>query len=488
VMPDDLTEAIHRCLVVGFDRPAIPDGLKRLLDRGLGGVILHTRNIADAERLRDLTDELRAHRPDLLIGIDQEGAGIGHLARAKVPDSPGSWALGAADDTGLTAAMAGALAAHLAALGVTVEYAPVADVQREPANPIVRTRAFGSDPELVARHVTAWTEATLAAGVAACAKHFPGHGSTTIDSHMSTAVDARDLATIRSLDVVPFEAAIAAGVPLVMTAHVVYPALDTRPATLSHRILSGLLRDDLGYQGVIVTDALEMKAIADEVGEADGSWMALAAGADQLIVAEPDPDLHVACAEAIAGAITSGSLAESRITDAASRIAALAARFAAPPPRRDADVAAGRVADMTVGLAAARRAVRWAGLSQPVRRPFVVDMFRPPHPALEWDRSDLVTHVRALLPDAEGVSVNAEPVDVADVLRRAAGRPLVVATEDADLHAWQRDVRADLVAARPDAVLVATGLPDAGAGLCSFGRGRVNLIATAELLAGVEPR
>ncbi|MCP2163959.1 beta-N-acetylhexosaminidase [Goodfellowiella coeruleoviolacea] len=490
----DLGEAVHRCLILGWDAPVVTDELRRRVDNGLGGVILHTRNVTDTAQLRALTDELRALRSDFLVAIDQEGGRIGHLERAQVPASPAHWALGVADDPELTARVARTLAGHLAALGIMVSYAPVADVQREDANPIIRTRSFGADPELVSRHVAAWVEGTLAAGVAPCAKHFPGHGSTTVDSHLGVAVDTRDLATLSEVDLAPFRAAIAAGVPQIMTAHVSFPELDELPATLSRRVLVDVLRAELGFTGVIVTDALEMKAIADRYGEAAGAWMAFAAGADQLIIAEPDDGLHERCVAAVVQAVADGALAEERVFEAAQRVAALAARFAQPP------ASTSTVDDERhePGLAAARRAVRRTPLPAPLRAPFVVDLYRAPRPALEWDGSDLVTHVRALDPDADGVGITAGPVDVAGLLARAANRPLVIATEDANLHDWQRQARDALLAGRPDARLVETGLPDSAATATStdaadtpapaliraYGRGHASLRATAEAVVG----
>lgn len=480
-LPDDLVEAAHRCLVLGFDGTTLPGDLKRLADTGLGGVILHTRNVAGRAQLRALTDELRSLRPGLLVTVDQEGGGISHLAKAGAPETPGAWALGVADDTELTAAVADALARDLAECGVAVSFAPVADVHRDAANPIVRTRAFGSDPDQAARHVAAWTEATLAAGVAPCAKHFPGHGSTTIDSHLGAAVDTRDERALRESDLPPFRAAVAAGVPLVMTAHVVYPALDaTAPATLSRRILTDLLRTELGFQGVIVTDALEMKAIADTVGEPAAAVAAIAAGADQLIIARPDPELWLRCRDALLDAMACGTLDPARVVDAARRVDALAERFARPP-------AVGRRPDPAdVGLLAARRAIRWKPLPGPIVDPYVVDLHRRPNPALEWARTDLLTLLREVMPATDGVVASEGPVDVTGILRRAQGRPLLIATEDADLHPWQTAARTALFTARPDALLVATGMPDAETeaadGLCSYGRGRANLRAVAEAL------
>ncbi|NUP42929.1 MAG: beta-N-acetylhexosaminidase, partial [Streptomyces sp.] len=327
----DLDEAVHRCLVAGFEgTTTFPDTLKRLIDRGLGGVILFTRNVRDAEQVRELTDALRAIRPDLLVAIDNEGGGIGHLVAAGAPEVPGSYALGVADDPNLTARCADALAGHLATLGITASYAPVADLQRRADNPIVRTRSFGADPELAARHLHAWITATEARGIASCAKHFPGHGGTETDSHHDLAVDPRPADELRA-DLEPFRAAVAAGVPMLMSAHVVYPALDAnRPATLSRRIIGDLLRHDIGFDGVLVSDALEMKAIADRYGEAAGARIALAAGADQVIVAVPDLEVTLACRDAVLGAVDSGRLSEERVWEAAGRVRRLAQRYATP--------------------------------------------------------------------------------------------------------------------------------------------------------------
>lgn len=485
-LPVDLDEAVHRCLVAGFDGTGgIPQTLKRLIERGLGGVILFTRNVRDADQVRRLTDELRALRPDLLVAIDNEGGGIGHLVAAGAPEVPGSYALGVVDEPDLTARCADALAGHLASLGITVSYAPVADLQHHPDNPIVRTRSFGADPGLAARHLRAWITATEARGVASCAKHFPGHGGTVTDSHHEMAVDRRSYDEIRA-DVEPFRAAVAAGVPMLMSAHVVYPALDPeRPATLSRRILGDLLRHDLGFEGVLVSDALEMKAIADRYGEAAGARLALAAGADQVIVAVPDLATTLACRDAVIGALRDGLLTEERVREAAGRVRKLAERYAGA-----AEGSAVASWDAGAGLDAARRAVRGARGGGFASAPgaYVVDLFPPPHPALNWGGEDLLSEVRALDPTAVGVALNEAPVDqealVAGILRRAAGVPLVVATSDAGLYPWQRELREALVAGRRDAVVAETGLPGGADALCSYGRGRVNLRALAEALVG----
>jgi beta-N-acetylhexosaminidase len=295
------------------------------------------------------------------------------------------------------------------------------------------------------------------------------------------AVDPRPYEQLRT-DLEPFRAAVAAGVPMLMSAHVVYPALDTnRPATLSRRILGDILRLDLGFEGVLVSDALEMKAIADRYGEAAGARIALAAGADQVIVAVPDLEVTLGCRDEVLEALHSGRLAEERVWEAAGRVRRLAERYANPT--------VGPVAawDAGAGLEAARRAVRSGVLPDVVRGAHVVDLFPPPHPALNWGGEDLLTELRLVDTAVSGTAVSGEPADPAaladGILRVAAKSPLVVATCDAGIHPWQARLRDALVAGRPDAVRVDTGLPEGG-DLCSYGRGKVNLRAVAEVLAG----
>jgi beta-N-acetylhexosaminidase len=359
----------------------------------------------------------------------------------------------------------------------------VADLQQDPRNPIVRTRAFGADPALAARHLRAWIAATEARGIASCAKHFPGHGGTTTDSHHEMAVDPRPY---ERLDLDPFRAAIDAGVPMLMSAHVVFPDLDPgRPATLSRRILTELLRGELGFDGVVVSDALEMKAIADSYGESAGARIALAAGADQVIVAVPELRTTLDCRDAVLGALADGRLPAERVMEAAGRVRRLAERYAAP----GADAGPW---DASAGLEAARRAVRALPGPAPVRGAFVVDLFPPPHPALNWGGEDFGSEVQALDPMSMSVSVTraaeADEGLAADLLRAAAARPLVVAECDAVLHPWQARLRDALLARRPDAVRVFTGLPEPHVGgheaLCTYGRGRTNLRAAAEVLTG----
>ena len=241
------------CLLPSFSGEEVPDWVLRLLERGLGGITLFAYNVREAEQLASLTARLREVGGDLLLAIDEEGGDVTRLEASTGSSFPGNLALGVVDDTSLTAEVAAAIAGRLARCGVNMNLAPVADVNTNPDNPVIGVRSFGADPELVARHVAAFVEGTQRQGVAACAKHFPGHGDTAVDSHVGLPVVAGDLEAA----LLPFRAAIAAGVKALMTAHLVVPALDDVPATLSRRILSRLLRDELGFDGLVITDALE---------------------------------------------------------------------------------------------------------------------------------------------------------------------------------------------------------------------------------------
>ena len=285
------------------ERPApppvtrLPQPLAALLrDYPFGGVILFRENLVDTDQILALTDELAQAAPTgRFIAIDQEGGTVTRIANAL--EMPGNMALGALDDPAATTASAALLATELRALGFNFAFAPVLDVNSNPANPIVGVRSFGSDPAQVARHGCAYIDGLDEQRLIACAKHFPGHGDTETDSHHATPLIRRTRAAFEAVDLVPFEAAIAHGVDCVMTAHIVVPALDDAtiwsdkdgapvptPATLSHPIITGLLRDELGYEGVIASDALDMKGITDHFGPVEATLHCLRAGVDLLLM------------------------------------------------------------------------------------------------------------------------------------------------------------------------------------------------------------
>ncbi len=277
-MNAELERLASSCILPGFEGPVVPDWVRRRLSEGLGGVVLYAWNVESPEQLRALTEDLRSERDDVLVAIDEEGGDVTRLEAASGSSYPGNGALGVVDDVELTERVALSLGAELAAAGINLDFAPVADVNTNPLNPVIGIRSFGADGELVARHVAAFVGGLQRAGVAACAKHFPGHGDTSVDSHLALPV----VESIEDVALEPFRAAIAAGVQSIMTAHIVVQALGDSPATMSREILHDVLRDELGFRGLVVTDALEMRAISATVGVEEGAVRAIAAGADAL--------------------------------------------------------------------------------------------------------------------------------------------------------------------------------------------------------------
>jgi beta-N-acetylhexosaminidase len=253
-------------LFVGFEGLELPDDLARLIRAGrVGGVVLFARNVANPRQLVDLNRSLHACAPEaapLLIAIDQEGGKIQRL-RDPWTEWPPMQRVGDVDDPALTAAVARALACELSDVGIGLDFAPCVDVDTNPANPVIGDRSFGREPTRVADHAARFIRAMQDAGVAACAKHFPGHGDTDRDSHLELPRLDHDLARLHAVELPPFAAAIEAGVASIMTAHVLFPNVDSkRPATLSPDVMA-ILRDELAYDGVVFSDDLEMKAVAD---------------------------------------------------------------------------------------------------------------------------------------------------------------------------------------------------------------------------------
>jgi beta-N-acetylhexosaminidase len=322
---------LARLLCVGFAGTKPTPDLLRLLDRGLGGVILFQRNIESAGQLATLTADLkrRAGRP-LLIAIDHEG---GRVVRA--PDVftplPPMRRLGQADSADLAAAVGRIMAAELRAVNIDLNFAPVLDVDTNPANPVIGDRSFGPDPAAVGRLGAALLRAMQAGGVAACGKHFPGHGDTAQDSHLELPRLPHDLERLEDVELPPFRAAIAAGVASIMTAHVLFPALDARrPSTMSQAVLDGLLRQRLGFDGVVVSDDLEMKAIAANYALEEAVVHTIAAGADLLLVCQ-SPEAQNHALEAAEAALSRGHLHPDRISQALGRLDRLVAGFVHPP-------------------------------------------------------------------------------------------------------------------------------------------------------------
>jgi len=267
--------------MLGFQGQLLPAELADYLERGLAGVALYPRNFANVQQLRDLTAQIRraAGRP-VLIGIDQEGG-----TRFALPEPftrwPSATELGRVGDPELIEQVARAMGVELRAAGCNLDFAPMLDLNSNPESPVTRDRSFGADPNRVAVLGVAFDRGLRAARVLSCAKHFPGHGDVAVDPHLDLPVYAGDLPRLHSAELVPFTAAIKAGVPLIMTAHILLPKIDReRPASLSRAIVTGLLRRQLGFTGIILADDLGMGAIAGKIGAGEAAVETFSAGTD----------------------------------------------------------------------------------------------------------------------------------------------------------------------------------------------------------------
>jgi beta-glucosidase-like glycosyl hydrolase len=477
-----LERLVNATLLLPFPGATPPRWVLEGLERGASGVTLFAinGNVPGTDELSSLTGRLR-QVSDALVSIDEEGGDVTRLAHETGSPYPGSAALGALDDTATTRRVYRSLGAELRGAGVNLDFAPSADVNTADDNPIIGTRAFGSDPDLVARHITAAVSGLQEAGVAACAKHFPGHGATSQDSHLEIPAVNADLELLDRRELVPFRAAIAAGVRSIMTAHLRVPALTgMTPATLSPEAITGLLRGRLGYDGVVVTDALDMRAASDAIGIPEAAVRALAAGSDLLCLGTKEYEDSVrAIRERVMEAVRDGRLPAERLEEAAARVAALREWLAVP---RTAEV------DRATGLEAARRAVRVTGSPSVAAAPLIIEVQAPSNIAVgpvPWGLSPWA-------PDA--LKVDAETADLTGLLARAKGRPLVIVVRDAHRYPAHQALVSDLLSARPDAVLIEMGLPvwrpegtaTPSAYLATYGATRANARAAAEVIGLID--
>ncbi len=321
-----IEEKIGQLIMVGFEGTQANEAIENhIRERHVGGVVLFSRNIQSPQQTAELTNQLQrlarttAHQIPLFIGIDQEGGWVIRLKEGATV-LPGNMALGATDSTELAARAGEITAAELAAVGVNLNFAPVVDVNNNPQNPVIGRRSFGESPELVSRLGVAYIRGLQRHGVLATAKHFPGHGDTTIDSHFDLPTVSHDLEHIHALELHPFRAAIEADVAAIMTAHIIYPALDAdRPATLSPTILTDLLRKELGFDGLLITDDMEMKAIDDRYRSGEAAVMAIEAGADIVMVLW-SPTKQLEALDALLTAVKSGRISQARLNQSVERI------------------------------------------------------------------------------------------------------------------------------------------------------------------------
>ncbi|WP_210585774.1 glycoside hydrolase family 3 protein [Streptomyces sp. GESEQ-35] len=485
---DTLTRDALTVLQPGFPGTTAPDWLLRRLGEGLASVGLFGRNIASPEQLAALTAQLRAERDDVLVAIDEEGGDVTRLEVRTGSSFPGNHALGAVDDVSLTQEVAYELGRRLAECGVNLNWAPSADINSNPDNPVIGVRSFGADTDLVARHTAAYVTGLQSAGVAACTKHFPGHGDTAVDSHHAVPRIDADASVLSARELSPFRAAIAAGTRAVMSAHILVPALDPdRPATLSRRVLTDLLRGRLGYDGLIVTDGMEMQAIAATYGIERGSVLAIAAGADAICVGGglADDETVRRLRDALITAVRAGELPEERLADAAERVRALA--------HWTTETSAGAGEARTdVGMTAARRALRVTHTETyaPLDEAPYVAAFTPEANIAVGDETPwgVAAELTRLLPGTE-TSAFTEEDAAHKALAAANGRRIVAVVRDEHRHAWMAGALDTLLRESPDTIVVEMGVPQAtprGAlHIATHGAARVCGRAAAEVIAGV---
>jgi beta-N-acetylhexosaminidase len=473
-------------LIPPFPGRSAPRWFLEALSRGLAGVTLFGPNIETPGQVSALTAALRSAAPasagDPVIAIDEEGGDVTRVAYADGSPYPGNAALGAVDDISLTQAVHRAIGLDLAALGINFNLAPCADVLGSADSPAVGTRSFGADTDLVSRHTAAAVAGLQGAGVAACTKHFPGHGRTGTDTHAAIATIEGGLAELRQRDLPPFAAAIRAGTIAIMPSHLRVPELTgDLPATVSAAALGDLLRRELGFTGVIVSDALEMRAVRDRFGVPGAAVLAVAAGTDLLCLGrDSDEAEYLAVRSALVDAVRDGTVAGTRLEDAADRVARLRGGLART--RSLGFPTAGDAAD-GVGLAAARRAVRASGPRATLSRPLIIEV----EPLENIAAGQFGWGLGPWVPTDSVRRVNAGDGDAAVILAAATGRSLVAVVRDAHRDANTFSLVRALLAARPDTVLVEMGLPrwqppDGTSYLATYGASRASAQAAAELL------
>ncbi|WP_339307156.1 beta-N-acetylhexosaminidase [Paenibacillus sp. FSL R5-0519] len=326
---NDLTleQKVGQLLMCGFHGQYADEQITRLIrDYHVGGVIYFRRNVESVDQLTRLSAELQdlaaeAEALPLMISVDQEGGMVARIDKEGITQVPGNMALGATGNPEYTLACAQILGRELKSIGIDMNLAPVVDVNNNPLNPVIGVRSYGEHAESVAAHGVAAITGYQLQGIAATAKHFPGHGDTAVDSHLGMVKVPHDRSRLEQMELLPFRRAIEAGVDAIMTAHVMFPSIEPEPipATLSHKVLTGLLREEMGFEGIIITDCLEMHAISKPYGVAEAAIRAVEAGADLILVSHTLQD-QVAALEAIVEAVRTGRVSEEVIHQALERI------------------------------------------------------------------------------------------------------------------------------------------------------------------------
>lgn len=494
-------ERAGQLMNVSWHGTAITPELEAMIRvRRVGGVLIHTENFTDAASLGRLVAELQRIARDaktlpLFVAIDQEGGAVTRIGRGATL-LPGNMALAATPDpAGAVRAAIGILCRDMRATGVNWDLAPVADVNNEPRNPIILNRSFGSDPSRVAALVDVAVRAFAAERFLCCAKHFPGHGATTVDSHSGLPDLDFDRARLDAVELVPFRAAIAAGVPAIMSAHIRVPSLDPTPdlpVTLSSSVLTGLLRDQLGFGGLVVTDDLEMGALTRTRSESEAGYQAFGAGADHLLF-RFDLSAQLDAHRRLVAGMSDGELTRTRVDASLLRIVALKERYGILGAT-DASGTAGSAADRATADELARQSItvlRSGGL--PLRGRILVASVGAPDIATLADQPTLGTVLRDRLPGVTARTIGIAPTaaDIAALVVAARNADVVVVgTADANAYPQQAALVTALAAVRPT-VLVSLrspydilAAPSAQGYVCAYTGREPSLRALADVLSG----
>lgn len=505
-----LEEKVGQVLMVGFSGKDPEGAAAAIRDLKVGGIIYFARNtgsVAETAALSQTLQDTAASSGNLplLISVDQEGGPVVRLDKG-LPLMPGPMSLGATGDPDLAFKVARAVGTQIRAAGINVNLAPVLDVNDNPDNPVIGVRSFGSDPALVETLGTASVQGFLSAGALPVGKHFPGHGNTSVDSHLDLPVLPHPLERLSEVELRPFKAAIRKGLPAIMTAHIIFKAIDPDlPATLSAPVLEGLLRRDLGFQGLIMTDCMEMNAISKYFGTARGAVMALKAGADMVLISHT-PELQRQAYETILEAVRSGEVPLARLDEAVRRIISLKKALRLPNPLTpgEADTEEFRA----LSAETHRRSItvlRDAGLPASTERGTRVVIVSP-YPEAELgealkQRGAQVIHQvygsTAVRTGAAAQGIIEETTRY--VAQETAQEQMALNQADAVIvlmrNAWKNEEQATRVRSilrqKPGAILVATGdpydfrvFPEAQTFICTYSHRPEALRALAEVLTG----
>lgn len=496
---DSIEQQMGQRLVVGFHGLTAPDYLLEWLDAGrVGGVILFQRNVESPQQLAALTQSLHAAaRTPLLIGIDQEGGEVARL-RGRFTEAPSAMAL-AAGRGQYAEAVAGVLAEEMRALGINWNFAPVVDISHNAANPTVGTRSPGAYPRLVGEIAAAQVSGYQAAKVAACAKHFPGLGDTDIDTHVALPSINTPLDALIEIDLLPYRMVIEAGVASIMTTHTIFVALDpVLPATLSPVIVPTLLRQTLGFDGVVTTDCLEMGAITAHHTPAESAVLAAAAGVD-LILFSHTREMQEEAFRGLVEAARSGRISEENRVESLRRIQAMKGAYAITEPPRPEVIRSGpHIETMLSASKAGVQLVRAQGVVPlPDHVSVALIEFPSIHDSVVFDatgHTGLAARLLARRPDVEVVALSPDlPAEAKEKALSAARRAGVTLLATRSVHLSPEHLRfaAAVLSAANISVLIALRnpydvgvLPEADAAICSFGGAEPQLDAVVGALLG----